>query len=265
MAIPDWERVLAPLKGKPDIHYLEVGTYEGRSAIWVLENILTHPTARMTGIDVFPPGIKERYLANVKLSGHPEKVTTIVGLSQEEIRKLPLSSFDLIYIDGSHAADDVLADAVESWAVLKPGGILMFDDYAWEGYGAVLPVELAPKLAIDAFLNTHRYSAEILHKQYQVMVRKVVSPCETPPDPSIQRFFCSPLGSFVYDWKTRVLRRQSDGGQVALSVHERALLEAFQRSISYQFKSDADHVADRQDLKDLLQRLQADRPARAVK
>ena len=41
----------------------------------------------------------------------------------------------------------MLADAIETWAVLKPGGILIFDDYAWLGYGSVLPVELRPKLA----------------------------------------------------------------------------------------------------------------------
>lgn len=39
--IPLWTEVLAPFKGKPDIHYLEIGVWEGRSAIWVLENILT--------------------------------------------------------------------------------------------------------------------------------------------------------------------------------------------------------------------------------
>jgi hypothetical protein len=53
--IPVWEVVLSPFKGKPDIQYLEVGLYEGRSALWVLENVLTHPSARLTGIDPFGP------------------------------------------------------------------------------------------------------------------------------------------------------------------------------------------------------------------
>ena len=54
--IPTWGKVLGPLKGKPDIHYLEIGVNQGRSAIWMLENILTHPTAKLTGIDLFPEG-----------------------------------------------------------------------------------------------------------------------------------------------------------------------------------------------------------------
>ena len=35
--LPYWHPILEPFKGKPDVHYLEVGLYEGRSAIWMLE------------------------------------------------------------------------------------------------------------------------------------------------------------------------------------------------------------------------------------
>ena len=40
-AVPVWTRVLAPYAGQPEIHYLEVGVFEGRSAIWMLNNVLT--------------------------------------------------------------------------------------------------------------------------------------------------------------------------------------------------------------------------------
>ena len=36
---------------------------------------------------------------------------------------------DLIYIDGSHLAKDVLSDAILSWKLLKPSGVMIFDDY----------------------------------------------------------------------------------------------------------------------------------------
>ena len=52
--IPEWNKLLRPFKGKPDIHYLEIGVFEGRSAVWMLENILTHPSSKLTGIDIFP-------------------------------------------------------------------------------------------------------------------------------------------------------------------------------------------------------------------
>ena len=52
--IPIWEKVLSPLKGKPDIRYLEIGVFEGRSSLWIAENILTHPSSHLTVIDPFP-------------------------------------------------------------------------------------------------------------------------------------------------------------------------------------------------------------------
>jgi predicted O-methyltransferase YrrM len=62
--------------------------------------------------------------------------------------------FDLIYIDGSHQAPDVLTDAVMSFQLLKVGGVMIFDDYLWTmdkpGFQDVLKM---PKPAIDAFLN----------------------------------------------------------------------------------------------------------------
>jgi hypothetical protein len=51
--LPIWEEILGHLRGKPNIHYLEIGVFEGRSLIWMLENILTHPTSKATCIDVF--------------------------------------------------------------------------------------------------------------------------------------------------------------------------------------------------------------------
>ena len=51
--IPAWTTLLSEFKGKPGINYLEIGTFEGRSALWILENIATHPTSTLTIIDLF--------------------------------------------------------------------------------------------------------------------------------------------------------------------------------------------------------------------
>src|SRR6476660_10129377 len=51
--ISAWTKLLSEFKGKPGINYLEIGTFEGRSALWMLENILTHPTATLTMIYLF--------------------------------------------------------------------------------------------------------------------------------------------------------------------------------------------------------------------
>lgn len=168
--IPVWEAALEPFRGKPDIQYLEVGLYEGRSAIWMLENILTHPTARMTGMDIFDGTFKERYFANIERSGLADKVNTITGYSQIVLRSLPLNSFDIVYIDGSHSEDDVLEDAVLSWRLLKENGVLIFDDY--QLYGRYSDNPSFPKIAIDPFVRCFGEHLEVIHNSSQLFLRK---------------------------------------------------------------------------------------------
>jgi SAM-dependent methyltransferase len=173
--LPVWRRVMEPYRGRPAVHFLEIGVYEGRSLIWMLENILTHETACATGLDIFEGPYKERYFANIERSGAADKVTTISGYSQVALRSLPLESFDIIYVDGSHGKSDVLEDAVLSWRLLKAGGILIFDDYRWFGLDAADadadPTEFA-KPAIDAFLQCFEGQYDVLHNSYQMIVKK---------------------------------------------------------------------------------------------
>ncbi len=177
--VPVWEKALGAYKGKPGVRYLEVGLYEGRSAFWMLENILTDPTARMVGVDLFDGELKARYLRNLELSGRAEQVETIVEPSQLAMRGMPLNSFDIIYIDGSHATPDVLEDAVLAYRLLKLGGTLIFDDYQWAG--CLTPGKDTndserdfPKAAIDAFVTCFKDRLELIHNGDQLIVRKTL-------------------------------------------------------------------------------------------
>ena len=113
--------------------------------------------------------IERIFLANLRESGAADRTTVIKGFSQEELRKLPSQSYDIIYVDGSHAADDVLEDAVLSWRLLKDGGLLIFDDYEWSKF--VSP-QARPKIAITAFVRCYRPELKIIHRDYQVIVQK---------------------------------------------------------------------------------------------
>lgn len=166
--VPIWRTALAPFAGKPGLRYLEVGIYEGRSCLWMLENILTAEDARVTGVDIFDGPIRKRFEDNLAKSGANSKVDLIIGASQVELRKLPIQSFDIIYIDGSHAPPDVLEDAVLASRLIKPGGVLIFDDYEWPR----VPVEEGPKLAIDMFYQLYGNQFTTLHKGYQVLLQK---------------------------------------------------------------------------------------------
>ena len=78
--------------------------------------------------------------------------------------------YDLIYVDGSHVARDVLLDAVCGFALLRTGGVMMFDDYQWK----LLKEEYnCPGLGIDVFRSCFRSHFEVVHLGYQFFCRKV--------------------------------------------------------------------------------------------
>jgi predicted O-methyltransferase YrrM len=145
--IPWWDVQLARFKGKPNLHFLEIGSFEGRSTVWLLENILTDASSKLTCIDTFSGSpehenttlhiseIEKHFRHNIKESGSELKVIVKKGFSRDILPTLAPCSYDCIYIDGSHKASDVLEDAVLSKLLLKKGGIIIFDDYVWEEGG----------------------------------------------------------------------------------------------------------------------------------
>ena len=220
-----WADVLGPLAGREGLDYLEIGAFEGRSMLWMFENVLTDPSSRVTVVDVFMGDYEQTFDDNLAASGFADRVTKIKGPSGQVLRAMTEPRFDVIYIDGSHTADDVLADAVLAWDLLELGGLLIFDDYEWKGRvdGGQLPLELRPRLSIDAFLTAHRAELELVHRDYQVIVRKREHPCK-PKD------FCTPIGPYQYYWRDFELQR-ADGSVVELSQQEIALLEQLAHAI----------------------------------
>ncbi len=210
--IPVWSTVLSGYRGAPGIRYLEVGTYEGRSFFWMLDNVVTHPTSRAVGVDLFPEEVRARFDANLAVSGHGDRVSVIAGPSQRVLRELPVESFDLIYLDGSHAARDVLVDAVNSWSLLRNGGVMILDDYTWR---LEWPLEFRPRVAIDAFLTVFRNDLEVVIREDQVILRKVEL-----SGPYILR-----LGDHAFFWRQRVLVRIGERGSRTVSDEEASILE----------------------------------------
>jgi SAM-dependent methyltransferase len=65
---------------------------------------------------------------NLRAEGVDGFVKVLRGTSRQQLPSLPVASYDLIYIDGSHQFADVLFDLSEARRLLKPGGILCGDD-----------------------------------------------------------------------------------------------------------------------------------------
>lgn len=184
--IPLWQEILAPYKGKPGVRALEIGSYEGRSTVWLLENILIHPTARIDCVDTFNGSVEhermgldltkllDRFLSNVR--PYKDKLRWFLGKSGEVLRcgafdPQGVPPYDFIYIDGSHKAADVLEDAVLSFRLLKIGGLLIFDDYAWTQGG---PTEFDnPMLGVNSFYYAYQNKLKVAHLSYQAVFERI--------------------------------------------------------------------------------------------
>ena len=182
--IPCFQKYLNRYINIANIKALEIGSWEGRSTCWLLENILTHPTAEITCIDTFQgsiehttwfnknylQSIEKRFDFNIQTTQSSQKVKKIIGSSHQVLRSLPLNHYDFIYIDGSHLACDVLADAVLSWQLLKFGGLMIFDDY---DFSVPNQPTQNTKIGIDAFLKSYQPKINIVLQNYQVIVEKI--------------------------------------------------------------------------------------------
>jgi predicted O-methyltransferase YrrM len=183
--IPNWTRILEPFRGRPNLKFLEIGSFEGKSACWLLQNILTHETSTLTCIDVFPDmmggedemmprmsTLNANFDHNIRATGVARKVTKMKGTSEELLRTLPALIYDFIYIDGSHQAPYVLTDTILSWYCLKIGGYLCLDDYLW---APEFPPNQRPQMSVDAFLQVFEGMYEPILIDYQVFIRKTES------------------------------------------------------------------------------------------
>ena len=167
--------------------YLEIGSFEGASVCWVLENMPSVKTA--VCIDTWEGGaehkevgedmvsVETRFDANVALAGdRSETQVELIKLKCRSIEALGRlisegysGQFDFIYIDGSHIASDVLTDLVQAFELLKLGGLIVADDYLWDPQVSIdgrsftqLNPNDSPKIAVDAFSNIFRSNLQIL-------------------------------------------------------------------------------------------------------
>jgi predicted O-methyltransferase YrrM len=173
----NFENHLTQLAGQPNLKFLQIGAYTGDASVWLLDNILTDPSSTLTDIDTWE-GSDEREHKLISFSGvqdyynqRTEKYNNLLSICSKSEYALPnlRDSYDFIYIDGDHTAKVVAEDAEACWSILKPNGILAFDDYRW---GEDLPPHTTPKPAIDDFLAKYTGEYKLLSKDYQVWLQK---------------------------------------------------------------------------------------------
>jgi SAM-dependent methyltransferase len=175
---------LTPLAGRSDLDFLQIGAYAGHCTEWLCTNVLTGVSCLLTDVDTWGGSpdeaehsaldwytVREEYFTRIRPFGHT--VHTFMGASDVffMLQGPAPSTFDFVYVDGGHRAENVLRDAVHADCVLKPGGILAFDDYLWWENEGKHPAE-RPKVAINAFWTARKWDYDILSWDYQVWLRK---------------------------------------------------------------------------------------------
>lgn len=188
--IPIWNELLPRYNPQK---VLEVGSFEGRSACYFIENCAKEHPFELHCIDSWDggiehdpgrmPAVEARFDHNIAVAksrvAHKARVIKHKSLSHAALAKLmvvdPVGTFDVVYIDGSHQAPDVLTDAVMAFKLLRVGGLLIFDDYLWslEKPGRQDSLTM-PKPAIDAFLNLFQRKMVVVQgvPLYQVFATK---------------------------------------------------------------------------------------------
>jgi predicted O-methyltransferase YrrM len=177
----------------PPARILEIGSYEGRASCFLIERCAVERDIELHCVDSWAGGIEhdadampqveQRFDRNIAAAraAAPRRVDfhKHKALSSDALVKLLAEgrqgTFDLIYVDGSHQAPDVLSDAVLAFMLLRVGGLLIFDDYLWSmGGPGTQDFYKSPKPAIDAFININQRKLNVIGAPlYQLYTQKV--------------------------------------------------------------------------------------------
>lgn len=145
--IPGWmslhEMQWLALKASKCDRVLEIGSAYGRSTRAMADNM--GATAILFAADRWGKGIEEKFWGSGEapvaedeffknLKDHIEsgKVFPIKG-DHADLKEFPLSTFDLIYVDGDHTYESSKRDIELSLEKINPGGTICGHDADWDG------------------------------------------------------------------------------------------------------------------------------------
>lgn len=147
---------------------LEIGAFEGLSTTFFLDLPFTESVISIDPFFTDDPitpvdeNTFDIFKENVKQSINATKHTHIKKPSADVLSQYVFDgeTFDYILVDGSHCSNHVFIDALLSFELVRPGGIVFFDDY---GASTVGP-------AIDLALEKSKCKLTVIHKGYHLVV-----------------------------------------------------------------------------------------------
>ena len=184
---PNWFKItaeenfksqLTTLSGKFGLRFLQIGAFTGNASVWLVDNVLTQKNSVLEDVDTWSGSDEQEHKEmdwldvertyDSRIAFRPNVIKYKMD-SKEFLRSVEEPTYDFIYIDGDHTAEGVLQDAVLAWRLLKPGGIMAFDDYLWEDPRGI---EFQPGWSIDTFVGAVKDESEVLLSNSQVWLRK---------------------------------------------------------------------------------------------
>jgi len=194
LARENWDEFIPVLRPSKII---EIGSYEGASICYLIEKLGSLQDLNLYCVDTWAGGVEHaqgdyavdsmaaveaRFDANVREAcDSASKTVTVTKCKSSSDRMLAKliaegheNTFDFVYVDGSHQAPDVLADALLGFRLLRVGGVMGFDDYLWaEDLSDGKDLLRCPKPAVDAFTNLYARKLQIVRAPlYQLYIRK---------------------------------------------------------------------------------------------
>jgi len=156
------------------IDYLEIGSFEGRSTVFMSENI------KNIHVNVVDPFVGSGELKNINFRSVFKTFNKNITSFKNKIKINKTTSniffsknkkkFNIIYVDGAHDRKSVESDAINAFKYLNKNGIIIFDDFLWSNCNKDL--YNCPINALLPFLRKNRNRIEILHINYQLIVKK---------------------------------------------------------------------------------------------
>ena len=122
---PDiWSTVIPHIKDKP-CHFCEIGSYEGRSTIWFIENFCQTPGSSMTCVDI---KMRPNLLKNLSNINTLKLELNLINRGLDSNLEFK-NKLTCCYIDGDHSYEGSLHDIETIWPNIENDGFVIFDDY----------------------------------------------------------------------------------------------------------------------------------------
>lgn len=157
--------------------YLEIGSWEGNSAMFILKNFNTKNVTCVDIWDLYNDSSKseqikrfENFQSNLKEFN--ERFSFHKSTS-DEFFKNNEKKYDVIYIDGWHEAPQVYRDICNSWYCLNEGGLVVCDDFF---YGDIINNKNnnLPADSINRFILENQNKLKILNvNNTQIFIKKI--------------------------------------------------------------------------------------------